>query len=53
LRAELRCSHPHLRIVPLLPQEDPVRLSTRNQVAGAVAVTVPVKSTEVTLGVED
>jgi molybdopterin-binding protein len=30
-----------------------VRLSTRNQVAGTVAVTVLVKSTEVTVGVED
>jgi hypothetical protein len=38
---------------PLLPQEDPVRLSTRNQLAGTGAVTVLVKSTEVTLGVED
>jgi hypothetical protein len=30
-----------------------VRLSARNQVAGTVAVTVLVKPTEVTLGVED
>ena len=30
-----------------------MRLSTRNQVAGTVAVTVPVTSTEVTFGVEN